>query len=308
MRTLVIGGSGFIGSWAIRALAKEGIDVAVCDLRPPDMPASGTQSQSIQTHVDYTKVDILDYDNLKEALRSMAPDVIVHLAALIARLGDTTPVESARVNCLGACNVFDAAVACEVRRVVYASSSAVFKGYGQEGGPIGDETVPDPRNVYGAGKAYVERLARHYASRDALETVGLRFGVVHGPGRPIVDELLTKPALTGKGRVPYGQESCEWLWVGDAAEAVAMACSAKTSEGAVLNIGGYYGTVLEAVDLARELLPAAEIDVEMSPRFERFAPQLDCASAKVKLDWWARTTPREWFQLVIEQATSAAFG
>ena len=120
-------------------------------------------------------------------------------------------------------NVLEAARLCEIERVVWASSVAVFGPVGSYDGPVTDSSVHLPQNVYGASKSYAEFLARHYYEQFRVDSVGLRYMFVYGAGRfrgsGVFWSQLVDSSLRGRPfEAPCGDEIYTWQYVEDAAE------------------------------------------------------------------------------------------
>lgn len=297
-KVLITGGNGFIGRVLMRELLDSGYAVASFDAREPDPDLH----EALGGSVEFVTGDITDPFSLARAASEVAPDYVVHMVAVIARLGDHDPLSSVRVNCGGILNVLELARAFPLEGVVYISSSAVFKGHPVDGGAVPNDAPLDPRNVYGASKAFSERLARHYWQLFGVKSVGLRLGVVHGPGRPNIVELIEKPAKGLPGKVPFGNESCEWIWVADAARAVRLAIENVKDGAGVYNIAGNYASVPDVVSVAREIFPDVEIEIDWTPRFEPYAAQLDWSAAQSELGY----APERDLKAMLRAAADAA--
>ena len=121
-KVLVTGGAGFIGSHLAETLVNQGAEVIVLDNL-----ASGHISNLgvFRDRIDFIQGDIRDEDILSQAIRNC--DTVFHQAAVVSVTQTVNqPVDSARVNELGTIKVLEAARRARVRRVVLASSSAVY--------------------------------------------------------------------------------------------------------------------------------------------------------------------------------------
>jgi nucleoside-diphosphate-sugar epimerase len=162
MRVAVTGGRGRLGTYVVAAL-RHAHDVRVLDRKPPEDDAG------------WPSLDMLDRQAVENALRGQ--EAVVHLAAIDSSLGapDETTFE---VNARGTWNVFQAAEAAGLRRVVLCSSSVVT-GLVDDGLaplylPI-DENYPlCPRGTYALSKVIGEEIAAAFARNGRLEVVVLR--------------------------------------------------------------------------------------------------------------------------------------
>ncbi len=170
MRVVVTGGSGKAGRWVVRDLREHGHDVLNVDL-----------VRDGSAHGLCIVADLTDLGQAHEVIRGA--DAVVHLAAIPAP--DLRPDgETFRVNALSTYNVFAAAVAAGVRRVVWASSETVL-GLPFDTPPAFapiDETIePRPESSYALAKLLGEEMARQFARRSGVPFVGLRISNIMEP-------------------------------------------------------------------------------------------------------------------------------
>ncbi|RPJ73756.1 MAG: SDR family NAD(P)-dependent oxidoreductase, partial [Desulfobacteraceae bacterium] len=172
---LVTGGAGFIGSHLVDALLRSGCRVTVLDNL-----SSGHRANldAVSGGIRFVRADIRDPGAVAAAVAGC--EVIFHLAAVVSVPKTTEdPLGSAAVNETGSLLLFEAARAARVRRVVFASSSAV---YGDEPTlPKREEMAPRPLSPYAVQKLAVEYYLQIYNDLFGLESVGLRFFNVFGP-------------------------------------------------------------------------------------------------------------------------------
>ena len=173
MRILITGGAGFIGSnLAHYLLALDGEVMVVDDL-------STGSFDNVDPRAAFRKLDILD-EEFAAVCAEFAPEVIVHLAAQISvAQGEQDPAFTRRANIEGTRRVVEAAIACDVERIVFASSAAV---YGMpEALPLVETAPTRPINVYGKTKLAGEELIRELLEPTAIDYAILRFANVYGP-------------------------------------------------------------------------------------------------------------------------------
>ena len=172
---LVTGGAGFIGSHLVRRLIADGLLVRIID----DLSTGKLENLSpVMPQVEFIRGDICDFDQLRQAMGGV--DQVFHLAA-VASVPRTVkePLRSAEVNELGTLKVLEAARQAGVRRVVMASSSAV---YGDEPGFPKDESMTGrPLSPYAWHKRSGEIHGLLYQELYGLDTVSMRFFNVFGP-------------------------------------------------------------------------------------------------------------------------------
>jgi uronate dehydrogenase len=160
-RILITGAAGEIGSVLRAALHDGGRTLRLLDIKPQ---AAAREREECVT------ADLADVPALNDAMRDIG--CVVHLAG-VPREGAWDAILPNNV--IGTYNVFEAARAAGVRRVIFASSNHVI-GYYRATQAIGIEEPERPDSRYGVSKAYGEALGRLYADKYGLEIACLRIG------------------------------------------------------------------------------------------------------------------------------------
>jgi UDP-glucose 4-epimerase len=236
---LVTGGAGFIGSHLVDALVEAGCAVSVLD----DL-SSGSRANldAVAGRIRLLQADIRD--SAAVAAAAAGCEVVFHLAAVVSvpkTIED--PLGSAAVNETGSLLLFEAARAAGARRVVFASSSAV---YGDEPTlPKREEMAPKPLSPYAVQKLAVEHYLRVYTDLFGLESVGLRFFNVFGPRQDPsspysgVISIFMARALEGTPPLIHGdgRQTRDFVYVGDVVRALIAAAEAPAAAGRVFNVG-----------------------------------------------------------------------
>jgi UDP-glucose 4-epimerase len=254
-RVLVVGGAGLIGSHITDLLLEEGVR----EVRVFDSLVRGTRDNLKDALGDQRctliEGDIRDRAALRSAM--VGCDYVSHQAAIRITLCAAQPRECLEVLVGGAFNVFEAAAASGVRKVVYASSASV---YGQaETFPTSESHHPyGNRTLYGAAKLFDEGIARHFHDINGLASVGLRYFNVYGPRMDVTGaytevfmkwldciERGVRPQIHGDGSA-----TMDLVYVGDVARANVLALKSSAKD-AVYNIAS--GTETSLIDLWRAL-------------------------------------------------------
>ena len=188
-RFLVTGALGCIGAWVVKNLIQAGAPTAVLDLSANAHRMKLIMSDEEIALVRFITGDITDLNSVKRAFEESQATQVIHLAGLQVPFCKADPPLGARVNVVGTVNIFEAAKQTGLKRVVYASSIAVYGPPGDyPAGPIAHEAAHRPRTHYGVYKQANEGTAKIYWYDDGLSSIGLRPYVVYGPGR---DQGLT---------------------------------------------------------------------------------------------------------------------
>jgi UDP-glucose 4-epimerase len=264
MRILVTGGAGYIGSHVVKALGRSGHDVLVYD------NLSTGHSWAV-LHGRLVEGDLADIPRLREAMAGFRPDAVMHFAASIqVEESVREPLMYYRNNVANSLNLLEAMRQCDVKRLIYSSTAAV---YGiPESIPV-DESAPlRPINPYGATKMMIEQVLQDIAATGNLQCVALRyFNVAGADGEGRIGQayaeathLITRALKTTKGESPelaiYGTDyptpdgTCirDYIHVDDLAEAHVLALEylrIQERGWAVMNCGYGHGfSVREVVD------------------------------------------------------------
>ena len=190
---LVTGGAGFIGSHLVRALPVRGTRVRVLD----DL-SSGRRANLEGQDCELQVGSVTDDDALARAVAGV--DVVYHLAAVASppRSLDE-PAWTSEVNAGGTARVLEVAERAGVRRVVLASSCALY-GH-PETLPLTEDHPMRPGSPYAASKLEAEQLALACADAGAVEVVVLRYFNVYGPRQDPSGRYATAiPASRGRSR------------------------------------------------------------------------------------------------------------
>jgi len=265
MRALVTGGAGFIGSNLVDALVARGDEVVVLD----------NFSSGRREHLagaDVVEGDLRDPDTVRRAATGV--DVVFHQGAIpsvMASVDDPLTVNA--VNVEGTVSVLVAALAEEARRVVFASSCAVY-GDAPEGSSA-EDLRPAPISPYAVSKLAGEGYCHAFWEVHGLETVSLRYFNVFGPRQdPASDYAAVVPRFVTRllqGEPPMiegdGEQSRDFVYVGDVVRANLLAADVDGIGGEVVNIAsGYSRTVNELAATLARIIGSSVEPIHVDPR------------------------------------------
>jgi UDP-glucose 4-epimerase len=246
---VVTGGAGFVGSNLVRRLVGLGEEV-----RAIDDVSSGYRANlaGLGEGLTFYEESILDLKLLRRAFEGA--DVVLHQAAL-ASVPESVedPVGCNSVNVEGTLNVLLAARDCGVKRVVFASTCALYGDDPQI--PKREDMPPAPKSPYAVSKLAGEQYCRVFGETFGLETVCLRYFNVYGPHQdPHSSYAAAVPVFIYclmQGRRPRvfgdGEQSRDFVFVEDVVEANLQAARAPGAAGAILNIGSGRQTTINDV-------------------------------------------------------------
>jgi len=274
MTHLVTGGAGFIGSHIIHELLARGKKVRVLDNF-----STGKQENINELlerfgndSIEILQGDLRDQKMIADAVRNV--EVVFHEAAFVSvPQSMDEPQECFDVNITGTSLLFNAAREAGVRRIVVASSAAV---YGESNAlPLIENTELQPLSPYAVSKRVDEMYAQLFTDIFSLEVVALRYFNVYGPRQrpdsmyaaavPIfARRLLDRKPVTVFGD---GGQTRDLINVRDVAIANILASEHPGAAGKIFNIcTGVETKLLDLLDALYELFPDAPKHQFVPPR------------------------------------------
>jgi UDP-glucose 4-epimerase len=267
---VVTGGAGFIGAYVTRCLIYGGWRVVIYDAYPNGNVLS-MLIPDWATHPDIAVETgpISDGAQIIELCRRHAVEAAVHLASPLTQEVTANPIDGIRDVCGGTAVMFAAAHEAGLRRVVWASSVAVFGAKGDyPPGPLANDACHRPPSLYGSCKSLCENLSRRAFEVDQLDVVGLRLSVVYGAGRlrgymSYPSHLMRKAALGEPVHIPWGRQRMHWQYVEEVAEMVAMAlASDRPGAGRSFNTPGDCRSWRDLSEVLLKARPGLAVTVE----------------------------------------------
>lgn len=240
MKTIVFGGSGFLGSHVADTLSERGHQVIIFDLESSPFLRSGQEM---------VVGDILHHEEVEQAVRGC--DYVYNFAGL-ADLDDATtrPLETVRLNVMGNLNIIEATLKARAKRYIYASTIYVYSNKG---------------GFYRCSKQSSELYIEEYHSRFGLDFTILRYGTLYGPradGRNSIYRYLKQAMETGNITCSgTGEEMREYINVKDAARLSVDILKDEFRNQHMIISGHYPMKFKDMILMIREIL-GREIQVE----------------------------------------------
>ena len=309
---LVTGGAGFIGSRLTARLLAEGARVRVLDNFSTGSPASLPAAEAHGSDLEIIRGDVRDLPAVERAAAGVT--AIFHQAAMRSVPRSVAdPLGANENNVTGTLQVFEAARRTGVPRVVYASSSSVYGDRPEL--PKREDQVPAPISPYAVSKVAGEQYGQVWHRLYGVETVGLRYFNVFGPGQDPASEyaaVIPKFILWGLRGEPLevhgdGRQSRDFTYIDNVVDANLLAARVPDVGGEVFNVGGGERTsLLEIIARLEKILgralprrhtplragdvPHTLADVSKGQRLLGYTPRVDFA------DGFARTV--EYFRQI----------
>lgn len=299
MNILVTGGAGYIGSHTVHELISKSRSVIVYD------NLSKGHRWSVPTQARLVVGDIRDSDLLRRTIQENKIEAVIHFAA-DSLVGESMqePAKYYHNNVVATLALLDSLLACDVKKIVFSSTAAV---YGEpEETPITETMATEPTNVYGRTKLIIESIMADYERAYGLSYVSLRYfnaagahvsgavGEDHNPESHLIP-LILKTALGQREAIdiygtdyPTADGTCirDYIHVTDLANAHILALDYLAGKGrsAIYNLGSETGfSVREVVNRAKAIT-GIDFPVRETVRRAGDPAILVASSAKIRLD------------------------
>ncbi|MGI6603664.1 MAG: NAD-dependent epimerase/dehydratase family protein [bacterium] len=293
MKVLVTGGAGFIGSHVVEACLTENHEVVVVD----NLVRGKRENLPGDIEVYPLDIGVGGQDGLSPAAKlimEVRPEVVIHLAAQVdVQTSLRRPDLDAMVNVVGLVNVLEGCRQAGVRKIVYASSAAV---YGEPLSlPLSEEHPITPTSPYGLSKYIGEKYLALYSHLYGLEYTVLRCANVYGPRQDATGEggvvaIFADRIRKGESPVIYGdgEQTRDFVYVKDVARANVLALT--RGDGAVVNIStGIQVSVNQLLETMKKLTGTAVVPRRVAARAgDIVASCLDNRRAQEMLGWEPR--------------------
>lgn len=302
MRTLITGGAGFLGAALANRLVEEAHTVLVLD----DLSAG--DPRRLASEVLLTRGDVRDVPKLWTLLQGV--DCVYHLAARV-RVPESIhyPSDYSAVNVGGTVALMEAMRDTGVRRVVFASSGALYGEQAHQ--PVHERQAPNPNSPYGVSKLAAEYYVSTLGALYDIETVSLRIFNAFGPGQelppsypPVVPQLL-RQAKSGGSLVIFGDgtQTRDFIFLDDVLDALMTAAIATDVNRAVINIGSGQEVSINELAAQVALVSGKKVNVLHNPGQSGGVSRLvaDVGMARQLLGWQPHTDLEKGLRLTLER-------
>ena len=295
MHTLVTGGAGFIGTALVERLLAEGHSVDVADnLSSGSLWHLADARASAGRNFAFHQVDVRAKE-ITDLIARRRPEVVWHLAA---HPDGASAAAQAHTDVVGALAVLEGVRAGETRKLVVASSAAVYGEGGDRA--LAEAHARRPLTPGAVGKHAVDAYLAVYAEREGVRFSSLVIGNVYGPRTSKGVVAAWADALTGGRPCPVfgdGTQVRDFVYIDDVVDALARA--AHRADGMVVNVGTGRPTSLLALHAAMVEVAGRADDGERGPPLglrhvaarpgEPHSVVLDPSRAQEVLGWQAWT-------------------
>ena len=255
---LVTGGAGFIGSHLCDALLAAGHRVRVLD----NLSTGKRENLPLgDGRIELIEGDVADAALVRRAVAGCS--AVAHLAAVASvQASVDDPVSTHQSNFVGTLNLCEAMREAGVRRVVFASSAAVYGNNG-EGVAVVEDTPKAPLTPYASDKLASEYYLDFYRRQHGLEPAIFRFFNIFGPRQDPsspysgVISIFTERAQAGRPITVFGdgEQTRDFFYVADLVPLLVQALSMPTVEPGAVNVGHSQSVSLnQLLDAVRQVL------------------------------------------------------
>jgi nucleoside-diphosphate-sugar epimerase len=252
-RCLVTGASGFVGANLVRRLLGDGHEVHAL-LRPEHQGWRLSGVTALQAH----PVDLVDREQVRQAVQRIRPEWVFHLAAYGAYSSQTGFARMVDINLMGTVSLLDACSDIGVESFVYTGSSSEY-GY-KDHPPLEDELL-EPNSHYAITKAAATHYCQFVARKLDFNAVAVRLYSIYGPYEEPTRLLPTLIAHGLRGTLPplvSPATARDFVYVDDAVDALIAVARKSPRRGAVYNLcTGTQTTLATVVETARKLMGIA---------------------------------------------------
>jgi UDP-glucose 4-epimerase len=265
MIALVTGGYGFIGNQIVESISREFEEVRVLD------NLTNIAREVKLPNVSLIKGDIRDINTVTSAFKDV--NVVFHTAAQIDVITSINePLFDLDNNSKGTLSVCEGARRCDIPKLIYSSSAAVYGNC--DVFPINEEQPIKPLSPYSISKYCGELYVSYYHRTYGIKTPILRYFNVYGPYQHpentysgVINKFIYR---TGKG-LPIeiygdGRQTRDFVYVTDVANANLFAAKSKVEDTAI-NIGsGKETSINKLAMMVLEMMGSTSTVVRLPPR------------------------------------------
>lgn len=292
MKSLITGGTGFIGAQVARILVQRGERPIIFDINDRKTLLKGLEDKVI-----VVKGDLSNYSHIFNVIKDYKIDVIYHLGSMLSIPSDADPWSAFRVNAEGGFHVLEAARILNVKQVVFSSTLGTY-GADLREEVIDDYSLQRPFLFYGCTKVFVELMGRFYKRKFGLDFRAVRYPSIIGPGvkTPGIAQYNSwaiEQAYKGK---PFKiwvtpETKLAIMYYKDAALSIIQCAQAPLEKikMVVYVLAGIFLSAQELVDQIKKYIPTAQLifepDMSMAETIQSLSKPVDDRCAREEFGW-----------------------
>jgi len=281
MRVLITG-AGVIGTHTAKELLERGDEVTFFDFAPrPDYIRRVTGKD-----VPVIRGDIRDLAALVDAFQQIRPECVIHLAASVGEANIDNVFAGFQINLVATINIAEAARLTGVRRLLHASTQALYVGEDPKELLHEDSPIDGRERTYNAAKLGCEQVLRTYAAKHKIELGLLRFAGVYGyhsvaGGPGVTVQQAVWDAMAGKPVTLNVYASVDFIYAKDLANGIVLAAHTAPLPHQIYNLGsGGLTTVADVEGALKAIFPKMELS---RGKLTSARPRMDITRARTEL-------------------------
>lgn len=295
MKCFITGGTGFIGSYVVKKLVEKGHEVVVLQYSNDNSRwLDELINEEEKRLIKFVQGDINDYQAIRQIIINNDCEYIIHLASKLNRLTRLDPVGGVQTNTLAFQNLLEICKEEKIKKIVWASSSAVYgvgedrrERYGDKDVTIMDEDTPlCPGSLYSYCKVFNEGISDFYRNEYGIDSVGLRVNLTYGPYiqtsfEPFFSSIIDGPAVEKDCQVPFADTLFDFQYAEDLADAFLATLLAPKTKTGIFVTRGDLRPVTDAIKFIIELFPnikisplAGDMDIPLSFNTQLFEKEI----------------------------------
>jgi UDP-glucose 4-epimerase len=288
LKSLVLGGNGFIGTHLVDGLLEKSYSVRIYDRSP-------NRFRAAPQNAEYVEGELGNHGLIRAAVEGV--EVVFHfVSTTLPKTSNDDPIYDVRSNLIDTLQLLEACVESGVRKVVFASSGGTVYGLPQTV-PITEAHPTNPITSYGIVKLAIEKYLGLFRYLHGLDYAVLRISNPYGPFQDPGGQQGAVPVFlhrlhTGQPVTIWGDGSVvrDYLYVSDLVEALKLAAEVETRQ-RVFNVGSGRGTSLNELLAIMAEVTGERPAVEYVPGRVLDVPAnvLDIARVRGELGWSPRT-------------------
>ncbi|MCX7947789.1 MAG: dTDP-glucose 4,6-dehydratase [candidate division WOR-3 bacterium] len=223
MKVLITGGAGFMGSFVVKGLLKEGFEIIVIDKL--DYSGDIKRLEHVLNEIEFYRLDLLDYEKLRRLILEKKPSIVIHLASYThVDRSIMFPRETIENNIIGTLNLLEAIKDISISKFVHVSTDEVYGEIFE--GSFMENSVLSPSSPYASSKASSDLVVKSYYRTYKIPSIILRPTNNYGPFQyPEKLIPLTILKAVNNQKIPIygnGKQRRTWLYVEDFVDALKL--------------------------------------------------------------------------------------
>jgi len=300
-KILITGASGFVGQHLINSLIKENCKL-YCFVRGLSIDFNNTESEEIS----YYDIDLKQKEDLNNIVKSISPDIVIHLAGKKNRSNEINEIKSILDNnVFGTLNLFESLLSVSNLKKIILLGSIEEYGFGDS--PFKEDSFENPISTYGVSKLTISKLAKIFINEYNLPITLLRPSIVYGPMQGtemFIPSLINSLSNKQNFQMTKGEQFRDFIYIDDLIEAIKKTILIDNLTGFTFNIASGISFKLSNIAIKIANILNAEDNLQIGAldyrKSEIMNYSVDITLALAKLNWKPNTSIDEGLVITID--------